>query len=1418
MLDFLVISTRATKRGTVEIYPKFRLYPKSNDLMIRGGDFYAVWIEELGLWSTDEHDALRLIDSELEQFAKEYKRTNDGIVKVLRMQDSESGMIDAFHKYCQKQMRDSYEMLDERLIFSNTETSKKDYASKRLNYPLEAGPTPAWDKLISTLYTEEERHKIEWAIGSIVSGGSKEIQKFMVLYGSAGTGKSTVLNIIQLLFEGYYCVFDAKALGSNGSQFALEAFRKNPLVAIQHDGDLSRIEDNTRLNSLVSHEEMMVNEKYTKGYANRFKCFLFMGTNKPVKITDAKSGLIRRLIDVSPSGRKLSPREYKTVVQQINFELGHIASHCQDVYLDDPGYYDDYVPSSMFGATNDFYNFVIDAYHVFRKEDGTTLKAAWEMYKNYCDDAKVPFPLSQRSFKEELKNYFEEYTDRFNLEDGSRVRSYYSGFKTDKFDTGEKKETHRHAPRHWLEFSDGPSIFDEVCGDCLAQYATTKGTPTEPWDEVTSKLSELDTSRLHYVMPPEQLITIDFDIPDDNGKKCFERNLEAARSWPPTYAELSKSGEGIHLEYYYTGDISKLSRIYDDHIEIKVSVGKSSLRRKLTRCNNLPIATISSGLPLKGEDKVINFEAALSEKAIRTTIKRNLDKEYHSSTRCSIDFINKVLDDAYNSGQKYDVSDLYNAVLAFAANSTNQSDYCVKLVSQMKFKSDEPAETTDGGDVPIVFYDCEVFPNLFLVNWKLQGEGKPVVRMINPSPQEIEDLLHYRLIGFNNRDYDNHMLYAALMGYDNTQLYKLSKKLINKNKQVQRNAKFREAYNLSYTDVYDFSATKQSLKKWEIELGIHHRELGLDWDEPVSKELWPTVAEYCDNDVIATEAVFNRLKGDWMARQIQVDLVKSMYGITNVSVNDSTNSLSGKLIFGKDKNPQRFFNWRDLSKPVGSDQYEEYRRKFGDDYKFRVWDAKGLPTYRDYIPGEVLPEGWSILPFFKGYKFKNGVSTYLGEEIGEGGKVYAEHGIYIDVWDGDIASQHPHSAIFECLFGPEYTKRFKEVVNARVAIKHKDFELAGTMLGGVLKPYLTEEFADALAYALKIIINSIYGLTSAKFDNLFRDPNNIDNIVAKRGSLFMTLLKREVEKRGYQVCHIKTDSIKIPNADQEIMDFVTAFGKEYGYTFETEANFDRFCLVNNAVYVARFKDGEYAGEWTATGAQFQIPYVFKTLFSKEDIEFKDMCETNSVQGAIYLDMNETLPNVTAWDDIKTIRNKAAEKRTKKETRLFEEYNNLSDEELDAKIAEGHDYRFVGKVGQFCPIKPGHGGGLLMRKQDDKFYAVTGSTGYRWLESEVVRASGLEDAIDKSYYNTQIDKAIETISKYGDFEWFVSNDPVPEKQPEIERNETDLPWLVACGKESCFGCPHFNNGPFDVDCELGYDISDVIYMMSNTKQE
>jgi len=380
----------------------------------------------------------------------------------------------------------------------------------------------------------------------------------------------------------------------------------------------------------------------------------------------------------------------------------------------------------------------------------------------------------------------------------------------------------------------------------------------------------------------------------------------------------------------------------------------------------------------------------------------------------------------------------------------------------------------------------------------------------------------------------------------------------------------------------------------------------------------------------------------------------------------------------------------------------------------------------------------AIITSFPGYEYINGKNMYRGVDLGKGGYVYSEPGMYENVALLDVASLHPHSIIAMNCFG-DYTERFHDILNARIYIKHKDFDKARQMLGGALAPYLDDEAqADNLAQALKIAINSVYGLTSASFDNPFRDPRNDNNIVALRGALFMKTLQDEVMAKGYTVAHIKTDSIKIPNADRAIIDFCMNFANQYGYIFEHEATYSRMCLVNKSTYIARYAtveecdhlygDGysktskdtvkeckKHGGQWTATGAQFQESYVFKTLFSKEPIGFKDYCETKEVKGTLYLDMNEDLP-------------------------------------------EGeHCYRFVGRIGSFCPIISGAGGGELMREAEGKYSAATGTKGYRWMEGETVKALHKEDCIDISYFNKLVDEAVTDISKYGDFEWFVSDD-------------------------------------------------------------
>lgn len=1294
MRRFIKVNSEVKKLGRKEYRVVEAEYKQSGkDIMRKGGHFYAVLDPKTGMWSQNQSDLYRIIDEEIYEFVKNnYSQEkngryfdNDGNELYLKVIDNSKtkALIEFNTWFNNLSANHNFVPLDSELTFLSDEVTPEMYRSKRLPYDLVDGEIDAYNQIMNKLYSPQNREKIEWSIGAVLSGDSKKIEKFIVLYGKRGTGKSTILDLIEKIFVGYWSIFVAEELALKSHQFATAAFKDNPLVAIQDDGSLAKI-DSPRINEIVSHRVTQINEKNTKQYSLRPQAMLFMATNDLVDIHDTNLGITRRLIDVYPTYETLPVKEYRRLVSQMmNFEIPAIASHCLKVYKElGKEYYAKYEPVQMIKKTNYLHNFMFENYDDLKFNDPVTRSELYKKFITYCENLGLPYPPRGIYFGEQVKDYYEKYEDT-KWVNGKTWKFVFSGFKTDMFaDDYKVNKKEELKDSGWLKFDCDISKFDEWCKDkgFPAQYDTRNSQyPIKAWNKVKTTMENIDSHKLHWINIPveEHHIRIDFDIKDKDGNKDLKRNMEEANKFPPTYAEISKSGGGVHLHYFYAGDPEELYSKYAEDIEVKTDKGDLPCRRMLTKCNDIPMATLNAGaLPVK-EKKMLEFENVKNEKHLRKLLIKTLKKEVHPGTKPSVDFIFKILEETYQSGVCYDVSDMYQDVLAFAMNSTNHSDYCVKLVRQMHFKSDQCSEEVKviEKEAPIIFYDVEVFPNLFLINWMYDRDNANVVRMINPTPAEVSSLMKFRLIGFNNRRYDNHMLYARMMGYSNKGLYDLSQKIVNFGSGF-----FREAYGLSYTDILDFSNKKQGLKKWEIELDMHHKELGLPWDKPVPEEKWELVAEYCDNDVISSRGTFHHLHEDWIARQILALL-------SGLTVNDTTNAHTTMIIVGRDKNPQEQFVYPDLSKE------------------------------------------------FPGYTFSDKTgSLYLGEDPKEGGYVYAEPGIHTDVALLDIASMHPTTIEILNLFGP-YTKNYVALKNARLAVKHKDYVKAKEELlkinpdiGDKLDEYLTDANSKKLSYALKIPINAVYGLTAANFDNKLRDPRNVDNVVAKRGALFMINLKHEVQKRGFTVAHIKTDSIKIPNATPEIISFVMEYGKKYGYTFEHEATYKKMCLVNDAVYIAQYADGphEYElptgekvmTEWTATGAEFQHPYIFKTLFSKSELNFKDYCETKSVQkGEIYLDMNENLPE------------------------------------------DEHNYVFVGKVGSFVPMAKG--GGVLYRLQNDKYYAVTGTKGYRWLEAEDVKKYHKEDDIDMNYFEKLNKDAIEHINEFAkkinsSFDIFVSD--------------------------------------------------------------
>lgn len=1343
------------------------LYSNVKDLVVKGGEFSGFWNGEK--WSLSQDDLIHTIDSEIRRvYNQVYSDHPDSRIKVGYMNRESSGIMTNFLNYCKKQTTSSVSF-NSHILFADHSPVREDYSTYQLPYVPQAGPTPAFDELMSVLYDKEELNKILWALGATLTGEIDKIEKFLFLYGAPGTGKGTIMNVIKMMIGDYWGVVDLQTLTSS-SEFATADIREVP-VLIDSDTDLSRISKEQNLLRLTSHEDVLVRKLYKQGYPVRFHGLLITASNDRYRVKSINSGITRRAIVVNPTGNIVPMQTYETLYSQIPFEIPYLAQKCIDVYrMLGKAYYQSEVDTSMIEWGDKVFQFVRQNHEFL--ESGITLAKAGEMYKLFLEDLGLSTTGAKGILLEQLPRYFKEFINDTTLPNGTRVKRYFRGFKHDvAFPELKKRQVKQVETNSTIVLEDIPSRFDMEAFDYPAQYTKEDGTPLYGWDNVTTTLKNIDTSKLHFVRVPQNHIVIDFDLTDETGNKSLALNIQEALKLPETYTEVSKSGNGLHLHYYYDGDTSTLANEIRPGVEIKVYTGKSSLRRRYTKSNGLEIKHIASGLPLKEKAKIMDKsiqDIVWTEKSLRAFVQKCLDKEHHGATRPEVNFIHDMLNEQAEAGVKFDLSDMIDEVTRFAMKSTNQSDVCPRIVADTVFSTiEEPQYDVDKTQIlpneELYFYDVEIFPNLFQVAWKryglvipdfvfnrLKGIRDGIIRYEshiilekkwyeehrndwgvwnNPSVEQIDWLLLKPLVGFNNLNYDNHMLYAGSMGATPLELYQKSQDIIMNN-----SGKIHTAYSVSYTDVYEFLDKKQSLKKWQIELGLPHVENSYPWDQPLPVIAWGEVGAYCLNDTYTTEIVFDSEAGvaSYTARKILCE-------ITGMAPNTKTQTLAEKFLFRDDPRPQDKFNWYDLAEEFPGYTFDKFRKPQSD-YKGKN------PSEGGYVQSK--PGVYGL--------YKAELDEYRAHA--EGSKARHKHILYVD-----IDSMHPHSLIAINYFGP-YTPKFAALVKCRMFIKNglfKDamhaFDDVDPELSEKLRSYLEDEsMAHSLGYAMKIVINIIYGLTSAKWDNKFKDPRNIDNIVAKRGALFMMMAEEELEKRVVTVAHTKTDSFKLIDWTWDDFEFLKELASKYGYSFSIEGEYSKLALVNKSTLVMK-KIGktEDKDKWEIVGAQYAEPVVEKQLFTMEPLEEEDLSLLkNSNKGALYLGdrfigkngvfyASMTGDNLT-YSTEEDIASKVQARMMKPIEKLLpkRDYVGLDEvtikENIFARIAKEVDLT-IDEVKDIVASN-------YAPRTRPKFNSVAGTIGYGWkLWSEY---SGKED-IDMRYYKRLVEEGVEDIFSVGD---------------------------------------------------------------------
>lgn len=404
----------------------------------------------------------------------------------------------------------------------------------------------------------------------------------------------------------------------------------------------------------------------------------------------------------------------------------------------------------------------------------------------------------------------------------------------------------------------------------------------------------------------------------------------------------------------------------------------------------------------------------------------------------------------------------------------------------------------------IYAYDFEVFSNDWLVVFK-NDQSENVFHNDSVGLKKWISNNKPILIGFNNYNYDDRILKYILDSYfvDPKNVYKISNQTIK-----NQDKKF---CNLPFLtlDVRQELPFDLSLKNIEAHLGwdIVESPIAFDIDRKLTGEEIAKVTKYCSHDVDATLKIW-KLREDYFSGKSNLvkefNLPYNALKKTQASLSAevlaaeySYKSSNDRLLIDYDQN----IDWEIIPKNIKW-FFEKTRKDFCDGYNMEQLEKRWLSVF---IAGVEHILGFGGL--------HGGRDNFVGE------------GNFLHI---DVGSYYPtlminNKWVSRACKNPE---KFCEIRDTRFALK---------------------KAGDSREYVYKIILNSTFGATKAKYNKMF-DPKMANNICVNGQIILIQLIKELLP--FIILIQSNTDGIIVEIKDLEGIDLIlNSFGQRFNLTF-----------------------------------------------------------------------------------------------------------------------------------------------------------------------------------------------------------------------------------------------------------------------------